>query len=403
MKGCISVINSGSSSIKFSLFDELENESLRLVYRGQVEGIGTDPRFKAKDSSSKTVAEESWQNRSEYDHEYLLGFVIDWIRKNRIQMELELVGVGHRVVHGGEIYSKPVVVNTEVLQVLESYIPLAPLHQPHNLESIRSVHKLAPDTPQVACFDTAFHRTSSLVSQQFALPRELSDEGIKRFGFHGLSYEYVARRFKQIVPSVANGRVIVAHLGSGASMCALENGASIASTMGFSAMDGLVMGTRPGNLDPGVVLHLIEQKGMSVQDLTELFYKRCGLLGVSGLSNDMRDLLESNDPHAKEAVDLFVYRIKREMGSLAAALGGLDALVFTAGIGENSAEIRRRIGETADWLGLSLDEKANEEGQIRISTGDSKVSCWIIPTDEELMIATHTRDLLNKKIIAEAS
>ena len=395
MKGCISVINSGSSSIKFSLFDELENESLRLVYRGQVEGIGTDPRFKAKDSSSKTVAEESWQNRSEYDHEYLLGFVIDWIRKNRIQMELELVGVGHRVVHGGEIYSKPVVVNTEVLQVLESYIPLAPLHQPHNLESIRSVHKLAPDTPQVACFDTAFHRTSSLVSQQFALPRELSDEGIKRFGFHGLSYEYVARRFKQIAPSVANGRVIVAHLGSGASMCALENGASIASTMGFSAMDGLVMGTRPGNLDPGVVLHLIEQKGMSVQDLTELFYKRCGLLGVSGLSNDMRDLLESNDPHAKEAVDLFVYRIKREMGSLAAALGGLDALVFTAGIGENSAEIRRRIGETADWLGLSLDEKANEEGQIRISTGDSKVSCWIIPTDEELMIATHTRDLLN--------
>ena len=403
MKGCISVINSGSSSIKFSLFDELENESLRLVCRGQVEGIGTDPRFKAKDSSSTTVAEESWQNRGEYDHEHLLGFVIDWIRKNRIQMELELVGVGHRVVHGGEIYSKPVVVDTEVLRVLESYIPLAPLHQPHNLESIRSVHKLAPDTPQVACFDTAFHRTSSLVSQQFALPRELSDEGIKRFGFHGLSYEYVARRFKQIAPSVANGRVIVAHLGSGASMCALENGASIASTMGFSAMDGLVMGTRPGNLDPGIVLHLIEQKGMSVQDLTELFYKRCGLLGVSGLSNDMRDLLESNDPHAKEAVDLFVYRIKREMGSLAAALGGLDALVFTAGIGENSAEIRRRIGETADWLGLSLDEKANEEGQIRISTGDSKVSCWIIPTDEELMIATHTRDLLKKKIIAEAS
>jgi acetate kinase len=254
----------------------------------------------------------------------------------------------------------------------------------------------------VACFDTAFHRTSSQVSQQFALPRELSEEGIKRFGFHGLSYEYVARRFKQISPSLATGRVIVAHLGSGASMCALQDGASIASTMGFSAMDGLVMGTRPGNLDPGVVLHLIEQKGMSVKDLTELFYKRCGLLGVSGISNDMRDLLESSDPHAKEAVDLFVYRIQREMGSLAAALGGLDALVFTAGVGENSVEIRRRVCETADWLGLSLDHKANEAGQVRISTKDSKVSVWIIPTDEELMIATHTRDLLQQKTIAEA-
>jgi acetate kinase len=271
-----------------------------------------------------------------------------------------------------------------------------------HLGSIRSVLKLAPETPQVACFDTAFHRTSPPVSQQFAIPRELSDEGIKRFGFHGLSYEYVARRLKQIAPSVATGRVIVAHLGSGASMCALNNGVSVASTMGFSAMDGLVMGTRPGNLDPGVVLHLIEQKGMSVKELTELFYKRCGLLGVSGISNDMRDLLESGEPQAGEAVDLFIYRIQREMGSLAAALGGFEALVFTAGVGENSAEIRRRVCETAVWLGLSLDEQANEEGQTRISTEDSKVSVWIIPTDEELMIATHTRDLLHQKIIAEA-
>ncbi len=394
MQGCISVVNSGSSSIKFSLFDHVEKEELRLVFGGQVEGIGVAPRFKACNAQNETIEEKTWEHGPEVNHESLMAYIIGWIREQRQRLGLALVGVGHRVVHGGEIYSCPVRVDDAVLKDLEKFIPLAPLHQPHNLAPIRAVMKLGADIAQVACFDTAFHRTNPPVAQLFALPRRLSDKGIRRYGFHGLSYEYIARRLRGLDPETAAGRVIVAHLGSGASMCAINDGQSIASTMGFSAMDGLPMGTRPGNLDPGVVLHLIQEEGMSPDALTDLFYKQSGLLGVSGISNDMRLLLESDDPHAEEAIAVFVYRIQRELGSLAAALGGLDALVFTGGVGENAPVIRSRVAEAARWLGLHLDAAANAEGQSKISQADSPVAAWVIPTNEELMIATHTRDIL---------
>jgi acetate kinase len=395
MKGCISVVNSGSSSIKFSLFDNLEEEDLRLVFGGQVEGIGVAPRFKARSDQGEVLEEKSWENGPDVNHESLMAYIISWIRENRQRLGLELNGVGHRVVHGGNAYSCPVRVNYTVLETLETFIPLAPLHQPHNLGPIRSVMKLAADIPQVACFDTAFHRTNPPLAQIFALPYALTDAGVRRYGFHGLSYEYIARRLQTLDPEAAKGRVVVAHLGSGASMCALLGGKSVASTMGFSAMDGLPMGTRPGNLDPGVVLYLLQQKGMAADDLVDLFYKHSGLLGVSGISNDMRALQESDDPRAEEAIGLFVYRIQRELGSLAAVLGGLDALVFTAGVGENSSDIRARVCDGARWLGLNLDPEANAQGQTKISTADSRVSAWVIPTNEELMIATHTRDILS--------
>jgi acetate kinase len=395
MKGCISVVNSGSSSIKFSLFGNVEDEELRLVFKGQVDGIGVAPRFKAHNDRGESLEEKRWENGPDINHESLMGYIIGWIRENRQRLGLELNGVGHRVVHGGDAYSCPVRVDDAVLQTLEQFIPLAPLHQPHNLGPIRSVMKLGADIPQVACFDTAFHRTNPPLAQIFALPHQLTDEGVRRYGFHGLSYEYISRRLRTLDPEAAKGRVVVAHLGSGASMCALLDGKSVASTMGFSAMDGLPMGTRPGNLDPGVVLYLLQEKGMAADELVDLFYKHSGLLGVSGISNDMRVLQESDDPRAEEAIGLFVYRIQRELGSLAAVLGGVDALVFTAGVGENSADIRARICNGARWLGLQLDPEANAGGQSKISTADSRVSAWAIPTDEELMIATHTRAILS--------
>lgn len=394
MPGCISVINSGSSSIKFSLFDNIEAEELRLLFKGQVGGIGVAPRFKVQDGHGERLAEEQWDNDPEKDHHGLMAFIIGWIRERRQQLGLELRGVGHRVVHGGELYSAPVRVNDGILESLEKFIPLAPLHQPHNLAPIRAVMQLSSTTPQVACFDTAFHRTNPQVAQQFGLPRHLSESGIRRYGFHGLSYEYIARRLYTLDPELAAGRVIVAHLGSGASMCGLRGGQSIASTMGFSAMDGLMMGTRPGNLDPGVVLYLMQEKGMTEAEILELLYKKSGLLGVSGISNDMRVLLKSEAQHAREAIALFVYRIQREMGSLAAALGGVDGLVFTAGIGEHSPVIRSMIAKDAAWLGVELDPDVNEQGPGLLSTKNSRVSVWALPTNEELMIATHTRDLL---------
>jgi acetate kinase len=394
MKGSISVVNSGSSSIKFSLFGNVEKDELSLVFGGQVEGIGVAPRFKARNDQGEIFEEKTWEQGPDINHESLMAYIIGWIRENRQKLGLELKGVGHRVVHGGDAYSCPVRVDDTVLATLEKYIPLAPLHQPHNLGPIRSVMKLGADIPQVACFDTAFHRTNPPLAQIFALPRQFTDEGIRRYGFHGLSYEYISRRLQVLDPATATGRVVVAHLGSGASMCALLKGQSIASTMGFSAMDGLPMGTRPGNLDPGVVLYLMQEKGMAPNDLVDLFYKRSGLLGVSGISNDMRVLQESDDPRAEEAIGVFVYRIQRELGSLAAVLGGLDALVFTAGVGENSPAIRACVCEGARWLGVRLDPAANDQGRSKISTPDSPVAVWVIPTDEELMIATHTRDIL---------
>ncbi|MDJ0875823.1 MAG: acetate/propionate family kinase [Desulfobacterales bacterium] len=394
MKGSISVINSGSSSIKFSLFNDVEAKELNLVFRGQVEGIGVAPRFQARNHQDDILEEKSWENATDINHESLMSYIIGWIRENRQRLGLELIGVGHRVVHGGDVYSHPVRIDDAVIKALAKFIPLAPLHQPHNLGPIRAVLKLSADIPQVACFDTAFHRTNPPVAQLFALPRRVTENGIRRYGFHGLSYEYISRRLRMLDAKSAQGRVVVAHLGSGASMCALLNGQSIASTMGFSAMDGLPMGTRPGNLDPGVVLYLIQEKGMTATDLIDLFYKRSGLLGLSDISNDMRILEESDDPRATEAIDVFVYRIQRELGSLVAALGGLDALVFTAGVGENSAAIRARVCEDAGWLGLQLDRDANTQGRSKISRKDSRVAVWVIPTNEELMIATHTRNIL---------
>ncbi len=395
MNNCISVINAGSSSIKFSLYDNLDRRDLRLVFKGQIDGIGTAPRFKAKNAGDETVEETSWENAAGLDHDSLMAHLISWIRKHRQTLNLELLGVGHRVVHGGEFYSRPQLVDERVLNTLRRFIPLAPLHQPHNLRPIRTVAKLNPDTPQVACFDTAFHASTPRTAQMFALPRWLTEEGVRRYGFHGLSYEYVARRLPEYDPVAAQGRVVVAHLGSGASMCAIQGGRSIASTMGFSAMDGLPMGTRPGNMDPGVVLYLLREKGMDVSEIEELLYKESGLLGVSGVSNDMRELQQSDDPGAEEAISLFAYRIHRELGSLVAALGGLDALVFTAGIGENDPDVRARVCEHASWLGVELDPEANRDGGPRISASRSAVAVWVIPTNEELMIASHTRDVIN--------
>ncbi len=393
MNGAISVINGGSSSIKFSLFRS-DNEDLELVFQGQAEGIGVAPRFVAKNPKGDILAEKTWSNGPDVNHESLMAYIIGWIREHRQKLNLALIGVGHRVVHGGQAYSRPVIVDENVLHTLESFISLAPLHQPHNLSPIRAVAKLIPGIRQVACFDTAFHAANPSVAQIFALPRALTDEGIRRYGFHGLSYEYISRQLPAYDPEAARGRVVVAHLGSGASMCAIANGKSIASTMGFSAVDGLPMGTRTGALDPGVLLYLMEEKGMDAKAIGKLLYTESGLLGISGISNDMRVLEESDDPRAKEAIALFVYRIQRELGSLAAALGGLDALVFTAGIGEHSSSLRAAVCEGARWLGIRLDLGLNREGGPRISTPESAVSVWVIPTNEELMIAAHTRDAI---------
>ena len=395
MKGIISVINSGSSSIKFSLFDQREPESLRLICRGQIDGIGVNPAFRVSNGDGEEIEEKRWPPEEGPDHAQLLDFLVNWIRKHRQALGLALLGVGHRVVHGGNIYSKPVIADELVLAALDKFSALAPLHQPHNLATIRAMQKLSPGTPQVTCFDTAFHTATPAVAQRYGLPRQLSEEGIRRYGFHGLSYEYVARRLTEIAPEVAQGRVIVAHLGSGASMCALKEGRSVASTMGFSAMDGLIMGTRPGNLDPGIILYLLEEKGYSPAEVSALLYRQSGLLGMSAISNDMRVLLKSDRQQAKDAIATFVYRIQRELGSLAAVLGGLDALVFTAGIGENSPEIREMSARSARWLGVELDHQANQRGDTRISTAYSRVSVWIVPTNEELMIAMHTKDVLS--------
>jgi acetate kinase len=394
MKGAISVVNGGSSSIKFSLFEDSDGSELSLLFRGQVDGIGVAPTFVAKDAQGDTIDKTTWPNRPENNHESLMTYIINWIRSHRENLKLDLLGVGHRVVHGGNEYSSPVKVDESVLKKLEDLIPLAPLHQPHNIGPIRTVAKINADLPQVACFDTAFHTTNPTHTRLFALPRDLIREGIYRYGFHGLSYEYIALRLPEVDADAAEGRVAVAHLGSGASMCGLLHGKSIANSMGFTAIEGLVMGTRTGSLDPGVILYLMQNKQMDAAALEEMLYKRSGLLGVSEISNDMRILLENDDERAKEAVDVFVYRIQRELGATAAALGGLDALVFTAGIGENSAQIRSKVCAGMEWLGIRLDEAANRSGETKISTEDSATSVWVIPTNEELMIALHTKHLL---------
>ncbi len=392
MTDAIVVLNAGSSSVKFSLFVE-RGENLELDLHGQVEGLYTRARFVAKGADGRVRAEKAWDEAgADFGHEQALEHLMAFLRE--AVAGCRLAGIGHRVVHGGLEYGRPVRVDANVLTVLERFVPLAPLHQPHNLAPIRMLLERVPDLPQVACFDTAFHRTNPDLAQRFALPAELHDAGVRRYGFHGLSYEYIASVLPQIDTGAAEGRCVVLHLGNGASMCAIQGGRSQASTMGFTAVDGLPMGTRCGTIDPGVIPYLMDHQGMDTRAIERLIYSQSGLLGVSGVSSDMRILLESDAPRARLAIDLYVYRITRELGSLAAALGGLDAIVFTAGIGENAPPIRERVLEQARWLGVQLDQTANAAGGPRISTSDSAVSAWVLPTNEELMIAHHTQALL---------
>jgi len=391
MADAIAVFNAGSSSIKFSLF-ALRGTELELTDRGQIEGIFTAPHFVAKDAAGNVLSEKAWAEGVELGHAHALEHLMTFLRDRLAGAHL--VGVGHRVVHGGLDHTQPVRIDAAVLETLRKYMPLAPLHQPHNLAPIGLLLERAPQLPQVACFDTSFHRSNPELAQMFALPHALHEQGVRRYGFHGLSYEYVASVLPVCDAQAARGRSVVLHLGNGASMCAIRAGRSVASTMGFTAVDGLPMGTRCGALDPGVMLYLMDQRGMDARQLEQLIYHESGLLGVSGVSSDMRTLLGSDAPRAKLAVDLYVYRIGRELGSLAAALGGLDAIVFTAGIGENAAVLRERICRDADWLGVELAPAANAAGGPRISAPGSRVSAWVIPTNEELMIARHTRTVL---------
>jgi acetate kinase len=391
MKDAILVLNSGSSSVKFSVF-VVESTTLKLELRGQLQGLSTSPRFVAKDSGGKVIAEKSWGEGIQLGHEGALEHLRTFLLG--LGNQLRLAGVGHRVVHGGVKYAYPVRITHEILADLQELIPLAPLHQPHNLQPIGAILERMPELPQVACFDTAFHRSNPPLSQMFALPKALAEAGVRRYGFHGISYEYISSVLPERDPRAAAGKTVVLHLGNGSSMCAIAGVKSVASTMGFTAMEGLPMGTRCGSLDPGVILFLLEQRKMDVRAIEKMLYSESGLLGVSGVSSDVRALLESEEPGAKLALDLYVYRIGRELGSLAAALGGLDALVFTAGIGENAVAIRKRVCRDAAWLGVELDELANAHGGPCITTRRSRVTAWVIPTNEELMIARHTLRVL---------
>ena len=384
------VLNAGSSSLKFCVFQRHEHETWKLASRGQIEGIGTAPHLSAKDDDGQKLIDEKLDGVN--DGRDAVEALAGWLRSN--YGGSRVLGVGHRVVHGGTKYTGPTIVDQKVLEELRDLIPLAPLHQPYNLGAIEAVFERLPDVPQVACFDTSFHRGHDPVADLIPFPREFRDTGLQRFGFHGLSYEYISTVLPVVAPKIANGRVIVAHLGSGASLCAMKDLKSVDSTLGFTAVDGLCMGTRPGSVDPGAVLYLFQNIGLTAKDVESILYKKSGLLGISGISNDMRVLLESDEPDAKLAVDYFVYRVAKEIGALTAVMGGLDAIVFTAGIGENSPEVRRRICEASAWLGIDLDENANNARRQKISASGSKVSVWVVPTNEELMIATHAGSLL---------
>lgn len=380
------VLNAGSSSLKYSLFAETRDGRLERQTSGGIEGIGSlSPSFTAYDSDQYRMDEYRWDYPAELDT--LLSFLIEWIE--RFLAPNHLSAVGHRMLHGGTLYDEPIIVTPEVLAEMRTLVPLAPLHQPRILQVIDAIVGRYPGLCQIVCFDTSFHKTNPSISRLYGLPRSLTEKGLIHYGFHGLSFEYVSEELKYIDRHAAMGKTIIAHLGSGASMCGMVNGKSVATTMGFSALDGLVMGTRCGQLDPGVILYLIQHEKMGAKELETLLYQDSGLLGVSGISNDVRDLMASKETAAKEALDLFVYRVVRETGSLAAACGGLDSFVFTAGIGERSPEIRKAICKQLDWLGIELDERANRLGELKISTDSSRVSVWILPTYEELMIARH--------------
>ncbi len=393
------ILNAGSSSLKFCVYERPGTGTWRLEAKGQIEGIGTAPKFLARDGTGHPVAEQQLTSAVR-DGAGALDSLATWLRSR--YGGARMLGVGHRVVHGGPRYAAPIIVTPQVLRDLQELIPLAPLHQPHNLAAIEAVFKLLPDVPQVACFDTSFHRGQPAVAELVPLPEEIRRNGVQRYGFHGLSYEYIASVLPQVAPEIARERVIVAHLGSGASLCAMRNGKSVDSSLGFTALDGLCMGTRPGAVDPGVILYLFQNLNLSAREVEAILYKKSGLLGISGVSNDMRDLLESRAPGARLAVDYFIYRATKEMGALAAVLSGIDALVFTAGIGERSAEIRARVCLSSAWLGIDLDPDANTRNGPRISGDRSKVSAWVIPTNEELTIARHTWSLLGLRDLIES-
>jgi len=394
----ILTVNAGSSTVKFAVFetagfraDDPASDPPGAALRGAIDGIGAAPRLTARDRDGKTVIDKSWPADAGHGTEDFLEELLRWVESDPVD---RLVAAGHRIVHGGPDFTGPVLVDDAILRALDALCPLAPLHQPQNLAPIRALRKLRPNLPQVASFDTAFHRTMPPVATRLALPRAFADQGIRRYGFHGLSYAYIAGSLARHDPALAAGRVVVAHLGNGASLCALRAGKSVDTTMSFTALDGLVMGTRSGAIDPGVLLYLLQAKGLTPADLEDLLYHRSGLLGVSGIASDMRKLQESDDPAAEEAIDLFVFHAAREIAAMAASLGGLDGIVFTAGIGEHSPEIRRRISDRAAWLGIRFDPSANASGGPRLSTADSPVGVWVIPTNEEAMLARHTLDVL---------
>jgi acetate kinase len=391
MSETILIVNAGSSSIKFQLFLIGADNQLQRLLKGQIEGIGVHPHLVAKGAKGEVLIDSTWPAAEVADVPAALGKVVEFLRA---EIGTLPIAVGHRVVHGGPDYSAPILIDASVVERLEAFAPLAPLHQPNNLGPIRTLLQRQPQLPQVACFDTAFHRGHPEVADRYALPDEFYQEGVRRYGFHGLSYEYVASQLPKLAPDIAKGRVIVAHLGSGASMCAMHAGKSIESTMGFTALDGLPMGTRPGQLDAGIVLYLLTERGMTGKEIERLFYQDSGLKGLSGISNDVRDLLTSSDPRAKFALDYFVYRISLFTGMLAAAMCGIDGFVLTAGVGENAPIIRESVAKCLSWLGLELDPAANAKGIGRISTPGSRVACYVIPTDEELMIARHTLSVL---------
>ncbi len=387
MSRAVLVVNAGSSSIKFALYEE----AARCVFRGNVDGLGDQPAFEVKDPAGRTLTRSRLEANA--DHHAALAAALGWIEGH--DAGWQIVAAGHRVVHGGDRYAAPIRIDDEVLRELERLCPLAPLHQPHNVAGIRAILAHRPQLFQVACFDTAFHQAQPEIARMFALPWRLHEAGVKRYGFHGLSYEYIAARLPDHLGVLAEGRVIVAHLGNGSSLCAIRGRRSVASTMGFTALDGLMMGTRTGSIDPGVLLYLMDEKKMGSRDLERLLYRESGLLGVSGVSHDMRTLLASSEPRAKLAVDLYVYRIAREIGSLAAVLGGLDALVFTAGIGERAAPVRAAVCEASRWLGVEIDAAANAADARLIGSDSSRVPVAVIPTNEEEMIARHTLDALS--------
>ena len=385
------VLNAGSSSLKFCVFQRPRGEGWRLAARGQIEGIGSSPQLSVKDPDGQCLTKQKLDATVRNGRD-ALDALAAWLRFK--YGGSRVVGVGHRVVHGGSRFKGPTIINPQVLAELYELVPLAPLHQPYNLAAIEAASERLPGVPQVACFDTSFHRGQAAVAELIPLPRELRDLGLQRYGFHGLSYEYIASVLPEVAPEIANERVIVAHLGSGASLCALKDRKSVDSTLGFTALDGLCMGTRPGALDPGVVLHLFQGLKFSAKEVETLLYKKSGLIGISGISNDMRDLLGRREPEARLAVDYFVYSAAKQIGALAAVLGGVDGIVFTAGIGENSPEIRERICGACAWLGVEIDDAANDNGGPKISSEGSKISVWVVPTNEELMIARHTGTLL---------